>query len=473
MKIKFTNIFLAMILCGSALMAQESGISKTETSSSPSQIYIKLGEAQTKKSLLAFPPLQFVGSTSASSSYQSIGADIFNVVSNNLSVSTYFQFVAQSAYLEDTSKTSIRPAPQDANGFKFDTWKQIGAEFLIRASFSIAADTVTLETYTYHVPRGTVVLGKKYRGPIAGVRKIAHTFCNDLLEALTGKQGMFLSKIVAASDRGGGGFREIYVMDWDGSNVQKITNHKSVTLSPAWSPDGSKIAYTAFVQRSRTKTRNADMFIYELLTGKRWLVSYRQGINSGANFAPDNENIYLTLSQGGTPDIYKMSIDGSLKGKITNGPRGAMNVEPAVSPDGSKIAFSSDRSGQPMVYIMNADGSNVKRITFAGKYNSTPAWSPDGKKLAFAGWSDDHFDIFTVNADGTGMLRITSAKKPNGKWAQNEDPSFSPDGRHILYSSNRTGTSQIYISNLDGSEERRITADNFNYFKPKWSKNIE
>jgi TolB protein len=468
------TIFLFLVLMCQLGFAQEGSISKTSTeSASPTQIYIKMGEAQTKKSLLALPPLQFIGNPNASSNYQAIGAELFRVISNNLSVSTYFQFISQSAFLEDTSKTNIRPHPSDPNGFKFDTWKQIGAEFLIRASFSVAGDSVTLETYTYHVPRGTVVLGKKYRGPSNSVRRIAHTFCNDILEALTGKTGMYLSKVVAASDRGGGNFREIYVLDWDGANVQKVTNHKSITLSPAWSPDGTKIAYTAFVQRSRTKTRNADMFIYELLTGKRWLVSYRQGINSGANFAPDNENLFLTLSQSGTPDIYKMGIDGSLKGRITNGPRGAMNVEPAVSPDGRKIAFSSDRSGQPMVYVMNADGSNVKRITFAGKYNATPAWSPDGKKLAFAGWSDDHFDIFTVNADGSDMVRITSATKPNGKPAQNEDPTFSPDGRHIMYTSNRTGTSQIYISNLDGSEERRITADNFNYYKPKWSRNIE
>jgi TolB protein len=126
-----------------------------------------------------------------------------------------------------------------------------------------------------------------------------------------------------------------------------------------------------------------------------------------------------------------------------------------------------------MIYVMGIDGSNPTRVTFAGKYNATPAWSPDGKKLAFAGWSDDHFDIFTMNADGTDMIRITSAKKPNGKWAQNEDPVFSADGRLLMYTSNRTGTSQLYISNLDGSEERRITNDNHNYFKPKWSKNIE
>jgi TolB protein len=440
---------------------------------SGAQIYIKMGEAQTKKSLLALPAFQYLGNPALTPAHQSIGTELFRVLQNDLSVSNYFQFIQQSAFLEDPSKTGLQPQPGDPKGFKFESWNQIGAEFLIRGAFTVAGQELIFETYLYHVPKTNLILGKKYRSSLANVRKIAHTFANDILEALTGKRGMFLSRVVVASDKVGGQIKEIYVMDWDGADTQKITNHKSISLSPAWSPDGKKIAYTAFVQRTRTKTRNADMFIYELQSGKRWLVSYRQGLNSGAHFSPDGQHLYLTLTQQGTPDIYKLNTDGNLVAKLTNGPRGAMNVEPAISPDGKQIAFSSDRSGQPMVYIMNADGTNPRRVTFAGKYNSTPAWSPDGKKLAFAGWESDHFDIFTMNADGTDMLRITSAKKANGKWAMNEDPVFSPDGRHLMYTSNRSGPNQIYVSNLDGSDERRVTNDSANYFKPKWSANLE
>ncbi len=447
--------------------------SQEADSSVKAQVQIDITNAKVRKSLIAFPPLQFIGNPALNKNYQTIGADLFKVIFNDLSATGYFQFISQNAYLEDTTKTSVRPFPTDPNGFKFESWKTIGAEFLIRGTFTIAGNTLNAETYIYSVNRGTVILAKKYKGGLNTVRRIAHTVSNDFMEALTGTRGAFLSRVVVSSDRGGGGFKEIYVMDWDGANIDKITSHKSVALSPTWSPDASKVAYTAFVQRAKTKTRNADMFVYELVSGKRWLVSYRQGINSGAAFHPNGDQLFLTLSQSGTPDIYRMSLDGTLQTRITNGPRGAMNVEPAISPDGRKIAFSSDRSGNPMIYVMGIDGSNPTRITFAGKYNATPAWSPDGKRLAFAGWTDDHFDVFTMNVDGSDMVRITSARKPNGKWANNEDPVFSADGRMLMYTSNRTGTNQIYVSNLDGSEERRITNDSANYFKPKWSKNLE
>lgn len=438
-----------------------------------SSIIVKLGEARTKKSMVALPPLQYLGTPTAGSNYQAVGSELFNVMTNDLTVSSYFQFLPQSAFIEDTSKTGLRPAPSDPKGFRFQSWSQIGADFLIRGAFNIAGSELSVEMYVYQVSKASLVLGKKYKAPTGSARKIAHTFANDVMQALTGQTGPFLSKIVVSSNRAGGQWREMYIMDWDGNDAEKITNHKSLVTSPAWSKDGKKIAYTAAVQRKRGSPRNHDLFLYDVAGRKVELVSYRQGMNSGASFSPDGRHIFLTISQGVAPDIYKMTYGGDLVTKMTNGPNGAMNVEPAVSNDGSKIAFSSDRSGRTMIFTMNADGGNVKRLTHAGQFNASPAWSPDGKKLAFAGFEANHFDIFVMNADGTGMIRITKANKPNGKPANNEDPSFSPDGRFVMYTSDRSGENQIYISTVDGAEERRVTNDRSNYYKPRWSPNFD
>lgn len=436
-------------------------------------LYIKIGEAQIKKSLVAFPTLQFSTSTAASPQYQRVGAEIYKTVKNDLEVTGYFDFIDNKGFLEDTDKVAPIPITEAPNGFKFDSWKTLGAEFLIRMTYTISGDQVNLETYTYHVPKLQRIMAKKYRGGIGNLSKIAHNFSNDLLVALTGKEGMFLSKIVVAASQAGSKFKEIYIMDWDGGEPRKITSHNSIALSPNWSPDGKKVLYTAFVKRGPKGLRNPDLFMLDLLKGQRWLVSYRMGLNSGGFFHPDGQSILMTISESGNSDIYRVDLDGNIIKRLTNGPSGALNVEPAVSPDGKKVAFSSDRSGRPMVWIMDIDGANAVRKTFAGVYNSSPSWSPDGKKIAFAGLDANHYDIFIMDADGSHLERLTSAKRVDGRSSTNEDPVFSPDGRHVMFTSDRTGTNQIFIVNIDGSNERRITFDRNNYYKPRWSKNFD
>ncbi len=435
--------------------------------SSDSNIYISVGEAQVRKSLMALPTFKYFGASQAKPHLQA-GDYLYKIIFNNLTVSGLFTFIKPEAFLEDPNKTTLKPAPGDAGGFNYNNWKTIGTEFLVRGGYKVTGNTVSLEIFVYHVPQAKLILGKTYEGSLNSTRKIAHTFSNDLIKSLTGRRGMFDTKVVASITTKPGQ-KEIFTMDWDGANEQQITTHKSIAISPAWSKDGQKVAYTAFAYHPKAKTRNADLFLYDTKSGKRWLISYRQGINSGAVFLHDRKHLLLTVSQSGSPDIFKMTEDGKSLTRITNGPGGSMNVEPDISPDGTKIAFSSDRSGNPMIYTMGANGEGVKRLTFAGKYNASPAWSPDGKKIAFAGFNEGNFDIYIVNADGSNLKRLTQAKKTNGKNSNNESPTFSPDGSLIMFTSDRSGSSQLYVVSPDGSNERRITFDRRNYEKPKWS----
>ncbi len=456
---------LAAMLCFTIILL---GIVNTANAQiETNSVYIKVGEANLQKSLLAITPFQLQGTPATTKNHIQVGTELFETVKNDLTTSNYFELMNPKSNLEKKENSGLRPAPAE-QGFKFDDWKQQETKFLIRCGYKILQNELTFETYLYFVPQAKTVMTKTYKAKVSDVRTVAHTFANDIIKELTGQTSMFLTRVVTSRSVGKE-IKEIFVMDWDGNNPQQITNHKSFAVSPTWSPDGKHIAYTYLALHANDKTRNWDLFSYDLTSGVRSLVSYQKGRNSGAAYMPDGKQMLLTIDSAGNPDIYRMTVEGKGLIRLTNGPRGAMNVEPAISPDGKKIAFSSDRSGKPMIYVMNVDGSNVIRLTHAGEYNSMPNWSPDSKRLVFAGFDKDHYDIFSVDADGTNMLRLTTAKKSNGKMADNEYPSYSPDGRHILFVSNRTGLNQLYLTDLSGEYERRITFDRNEYFQPKWS----
>jgi len=434
------------------------------------QAYIKIGEAQTKKSNLAFPLFNQINTGKPPQNIK-VAASIHKTITEDLEKSTYFKIMSPNSFLENTSTTSIKSKSLDPSGFKFDTWKNIEADFLIRASFSLIADDISIEMYLYQVNNSKTIIGKKYNAKSSHATQIAHTFANDILEALTGQRGAFLSKIVATTDKTG--HKEVITMNWDGSEQTIITSDRSVAISPNWSPDAKKVVYSIYTRKVGSAQTNLTLFEHNILTGKRTIISNRNGLNSGASYSPDGKYIYLTISQSGLPDIFKLNSKGDIISQLTKGPAGAMNVEVALNKDGSKIAFSSDRGGKPMIYTMTSDGGMVKRLTYDGKYNSTPSWSPDGKKIAFASQFDKYFDIFIMDHDGSNIKRLTTATKANGKRASNEDPSFSPDGRFIVFTSNRTGHFQLYTISIDGTEEHRVTQDSHNYYKPKWSNNLE
>ena len=427
-----------------ALMLLLSAASSAFADGSP---YIQVGSAKTKKTVIAFPKI--VARTPGSSG----AADSINeIIVNDLTFMDLFRFLGSSAFIEGPG-AGIAPGT-----FKFSDWTSISDEILIKAAVSEEGSNLVLEGYVYDVQGAKQLLGKRFVAAANDTRTLAHTFANNIVTALTGLPGIFLTKIAMTCDKSGK--NEIYIMNFDGTETKQITRHRSLAFAPAWSPDSTRIAYS-LVTRHKNNVKNIDLWEFDFTTETVRLLSNRKGINSGAAYSPDGSKIAVTMSFLGDPEIFALDPRANTVTRLTHSP--GVDVDPAWSPDGRQLAFVSSRPGRSMVYKMNADGTGVTRLTYAGVYNATPSWSPTNNKLVFAGWLDHGFDIFLMNPDGTNIERLTKNQ------GNNEDPFFSPDGQFVVFSSNRTGQKNVYAMNVDGTFVKRLTYGMGNCVAPHWS----
>jgi TolB protein len=411
--------------------------------------YIPVGSAKTKKTVIAFPEIRTSNKTT-----ENLAKVLTETVLNDLTYMDMFKFLGSSAFIEDDSQAGILP-----ESFKYTDWSTIGAEFVIKSSITVESEkNLIFEAHLYDAMGSKQVLAKKYIAPSREIKTIAHTFANDVVQALTGLVGIFQTKIAMTCDISGK--KEIYMMNLDGSEIKQVTHHRSIAFAPSWSPDGNRIAYSLYT-RHKENIKNIDLYEFDLTSNTVRLLSSRKGINSGAAYSPDGKKLALTMSYLGNPEIFLLDLATRNTKKLTKS--FGFDVDPAWSPDSKNLAFVSSRTGAPMVFTMKSDGTQVQRLTYAGRYNATPSWSPQNNKMAFAGWIEKSFDIFLMNPDGTHIERLT---KDQGN---NEDPFFSPDGNFVAFSSNRTGQKNIYVMNVDGTFVKRLTYGLGNCVAPKWS----
>ena len=373
---------------------------------------------------------------------------LIGTLSSDLEYSGFFTLIDPKYFPQSFSEDGI--TGQEIN---FRKWASTGAELLIKGGLTQKGDSITIETRLFDTAQGRFITGKRYSGKIDDLRKMAHKFANEILLKLSGTEGVFETKIAFVSNAGGN--KEIYVMDYDGYNIMKLTSNKSINLMPAWSPDAKKLIYASF------KSRYPKLYLLDLFFYKESILLNRKGLTLGGSWCKTNNKIALSLSTDGNSDLYSMNPDGSELKRLTD--NFAIDVSPSWSPDGRWLAFTSSRSGTPQIYIMDSDGGNLRRLSFEGNYNASPSWSPKGDKITFASQQNGVFDIFVINTDGSELKRLTDNS------GSNESPSWSPDGRFIAFSSSRNERSRIYIMNADGSNQKLVGSTKGNETNPSWS----
>jgi TolB protein len=300
------------------------------------------------------------------------------------------------------------------------------------------------------------LLGLAITGQRTGLRDVAHQIADLVYEKVTGVRGAFWTRVAYITSTGLGNNIQyaLMVADSDGVNPQTVVHSHEPLLGPAWSPDSRKLAYVSF------ERGNSSIYIQEIVTGSREVVSSNKGINGAPAFSPDGNRLALTLSYGGNPDIYIMDLAGRHTSQITK--HFAIDTEATWMPDGQSLVFTSDRSGKPQIYLATAGGGDPTRITFQGEYNASPSVSYDGKRIAMVQGSGNVYRIAVLD-------RTTGESKEISPGNLDEHPSFAPNGSMILYAATEGTRGVLYAVSADGRVRQRLVLADGDVREVAWS----
>ena len=398
---------------------------------------------------LAVPDLKFAAENPQTAQL----TKVFNeTLQNDLDFSGNLELVSRSFFPLGTfaQPGDIKPAD----------WRPANAQYLAYGSLSLNGNRFSAGGFLQDLGADRESFRNTFRGSYDadGARSAAHRFADQILESLGFGKGIAQTQIAFVSSRTGQ--KEIYVMDYDGTNPRKLTAIRFIAMAPSWSPLDDRITYTAW--RSDGSKPHIEILS---ATGERHGFQQPTGAsNTISSWSPDAKSIVYTSYRDGNTEIYWADADGDNPKRLTNSP--AIDTSPAINPaTGRQIAFISGRSGTPQLYTMDSDGTNIMRITEEGGDAENPAYSPDGKMIAFA-WQKPKSNGFDIYLYDVGMRKFTQLTSDS---SSNERPTWAPDGKHIAFHSGRSGNSQIYSMTLNGSKVRQLTSGAGINEGPTWS----
>ncbi|MFC7300699.1 Tol-Pal system beta propeller repeat protein TolB [Cognatiluteimonas weifangensis] len=377
------------------------------------------------------------------------GTDVAAVVRADLDRSGQFRSLPERDLVE---------RPTRGSEVNYPTWRLLKQDFLVVGRvLDAGAGSYRVEYELFDVARQQRLLGFALTARSNALRDVAHQIADAIYEKVLGVRGAFWTRIayVTASGVGKGSRYALMVADADGWNPQTVVRSGEPLLSPAWSPDGRKLAYVSF------ERGNSSIYIQDIASGARELVASFRGINGAPNFSPDGRRLALTLSKSGNPEIYVMDLGSKALTRITN--QMGIDTEPVWSADGATLYFTSDRGGRPQIYQVSASGGGASRVTFQGSYNATATVSFDGKKLAMAQGNGNNYRIALMDRSlGSPRWSLLSPG------SLDESPSFAPNASMVLYAAREGGRGVLYAVSADARVRQRLVLADGDVREPAW-----
>ncbi|MDP2870421.1 Tol-Pal system beta propeller repeat protein TolB [Methyloversatilis sp.] len=332
------------------------------------------------------------------------------------------------------------PVPENA-AIDLNQWKDRGADALALASILPApGGRYEVRMRLYDIARQNKPDGMIFLFGASTVRETGHRIADFIHEKLTGERGVYSTRI-AYVVKTGKSF-ELKVDDADGQNPRTALRSSEPIISPAWSPDGTRLAYVSF------QAKKPIIYVHSLATGAQTVVANFKGSNSAPAWSPDGKRLAVVLTKDGSSQIYTINPDGSGLSRIAGS--STIDTEPQFSPDGQYLYFTSDRGGSPQIYRVAAAGGTAERVTFEGSYNVSPRLSPDGKLLAYVSRNGGRFQVTVMDLASRQIQILTDSSR-------DESPSFAPNSRTILYASEVGGRGVLSAVSSDGRVKQKLS----------------
>ncbi|MEX0976409.1 MAG: Tol-Pal system beta propeller repeat protein TolB [Woeseia sp.] len=413
------------------------------SSAAVAELNIEITRGAGNQAPVAVVPFGWEGSDAAAP------LDIASVIAADLQRSGRFAPIAEGNMLQK---------PTSGIDIDFGDWSILGVEAVVIGKLTQTGDNAySLQFQLFDVFRGEQLVGYRMPASRGTMRQAAHRAADMIYEKLTGIQGVFATRIayVTARDEGAGRVFTLVVSDADGENEHIIMESADPIMSPAWSPDGRRLAYVSFEGNA------SSIFVQTLRTGNRIQVSNKPGINGSPSFSPDGRQLVLTLGGAdGNLDIYLMNLADQQVTRLTT--NRSIDTEGSWSPDGRQIYFTSDRSGGPQIYRIDAAGGTPERITFEGSYNARPRLSPDGSKLAMVHVTQGNYRIAVMRLKEKDLLVLSTGQ-------QDESPSFAPNSDTLIYATRQARLGVLETVTADGLIRQRLASGQGDVREPVWS----